>query len=190
MTRRELAAVLALLAIVFLLVALWPPSTRSDQPVVSATVPASAFVAIGSAGQGLTSPALPQPRTPSPTLPAAPVASVSPSASMGTPVRSPAHQAATVDRTVLASGSESMTGTASTYGPGFDGYLALPSGPGHKVRICGAGGCVSRVSNDSGPDLAMQRKGRIVDLDVADFEAVCGLPWTRGLCRVSVEAIP
>ena len=77
-------------------------------------------------------------------------------------------------------------GTASTYGPGYDGWLALPSGPGHRVRVCGAGGCIVRVSNDAGPSLAMQRLGRIVDLDVADFETVCGVPWTRGLCRVTV----
>jgi hypothetical protein len=83
----------------------------------------------------------------------------------------------------------STTGIASTYGPGFDGYLALPSGPGHRVRICGSGGCVVAVSNDAGPSLAMQRQGRIVDLDVATFEHVCGVPWTRGLCSVSVETV-
>ena len=81
---------------------------------------------------------------------------------------------------------ESMTGTASTYGPGFDGYLALPAGPGIHVRVCGAGGCVDRVSNDTGPVPSLHR---VADLDVADFEAVSGLPWTRGLCRVSVEVL-
>ena len=79
-----------------------------------------------------------------------------------------------------------VAGVASTYGPGWDGWLALPEGPGVSVRICGAGGCVTRTSNDAGPDLAMQRAGRIVDLDVPTFEAVCGVPWTRGLCRVTV----
>jgi hypothetical protein len=78
-------------------------------------------------------------------------------------------------------------GTASTYGPGFDGYLALPEGPGHLVEVCGAGGCVTRTSNDAGPSLAMQRLGRIVDLDVADFEAVSGKSWTAGLAPVTVE---
>ena len=78
-------------------------------------------------------------------------------------------------------------GTASTYGPGFDGYLALPAGRGIHVRICGAGGCIDRVSNDTGPVPSLHR---VADLDVADFEAVSGLPWTRGLCRVSVEVLP
>ena len=82
-----------------------------------------------------------------------------------------------------------VSGIASTYGPGWDGWLALPAGPGIRVRVCGAGGCVVRVSNDAGPDLAMQRAGRIVDLDVPDFEHVCGVPWTRGLCRVTVEVL-
>ena len=83
-----------------------------------------------------------------------------------------------------------LRGTASTYGPGWDGWLALPQGPGVRVRICGAGGCVVRTSTDAGPSLAMQRQGRIVDLDVTDFETVCGVPWTRGLCTVVVTAIP
>ena len=79
-----------------------------------------------------------------------------------------------------------VAGVASTYGPGWDGWLALPEGPGVRVRICGAGGCLVRTSTDAGPSLAMQRKGRIVDLDVPTFEAVCGVPWTAGLCRVTV----
>jgi len=83
-----------------------------------------------------------------------------------------------------------LRGTATTYGPGWDGWLALPQGPGVRVRICGAGGCVVRTSTDAGPSLAMQRQGRIADLDVTTFEAVCGVPWTRGLCRVTVTPIP
>ncbi|MCX7335503.1 MAG: hypothetical protein NTV85_28645 [Hyphomicrobiales bacterium] len=80
-----------------------------------------------------------------------------------------------------------LRGVASTYGPGWDGWLALPQGPGVRVRICGAGGCVVRTSTDAGPSLAMQRRGRVADLDVAAFELVCGVPWTRGLCRVALE---
>ena len=81
----------------------------------------------------------------------------------------------------------SVTGTASTYGPGYDGYLALPAGRGIHVRICGAGGCIDRVSNDKGPVPSLHR---VADLDVADFEKVCGCPWTMGLCRVTVEVLP
>jgi hypothetical protein len=35
----------------------------------------------------------------------------------------------------------------------------------------------------------MQRAGRIIDLDVPTFERVCAVPWTRGLCRVTVERV-
>ncbi|HSW41308.1 MAG TPA: hypothetical protein VLM76_02235 [Patescibacteria group bacterium] len=83
-----------------------------------------------------------------------------------------------------------VSGIASTYGPGWDGWLALPAGPGIRVRICGAGGCAVRTSNDAGPDLAMQRAGRIADLDVPTFEYVCGVPWRIGLCHVTVETLP
>ena len=68
-------------------------------------------------------------------------------------------------------------------------YLALPAGPGHRVRICGAGGCAVMTSNDSGPDRAMQRAGRVADIGVLAWEAICGLPRSAGLCRVSVEEV-
>jgi hypothetical protein len=107
-------------------------------------------------------------RTPSPSaaVPSRPTASMTPAPRSGT----------------------RSAGVASTYGPGWDGWLALPQGPGHRVRICGAGGCVIRTSNDAGPSLAMQRHPyhRVADLDVGTFEAVCGKPWTAGLCNVSV----
>lgn len=80
-----------------------------------------------------------------------------------------------------------VSGIASTYGPGFDGYLALPEGPGIRVRICGPAACAIRTSNDAGPNLAMQRKGRVVDLDVPTFELVAGTSWRAGLVRVTVE---
>ena len=84
------------------------------------------------------------------------------------------------------------TGIASTYGNGYDGWLALPEGPGIRVRICGPAACIIRVSNDAGPDLAMQRKGRIVDLSGPDFNRICGCRWqTVGLLRgVTVEYLP
>lgn len=80
-----------------------------------------------------------------------------------------------------------VRGIASTYGPGFDGYLALPEGRGIRVRICGPARCVIRTSNDAGPSRKMQRAGRIVDLDVETFEAVSGASWRKGLVRVTVE---
>jgi hypothetical protein len=45
------------------------------------------------------------------------------------------------------------------------------------------------VTTDSGPDRAMQREGRIVDLDVTTFERVAGVPWTVGLTRVTVTVL-
>jgi hypothetical protein len=83
-----------------------------------------------------------------------------------------------------------MQGIASwmpeRYGPA---YLALPIGPGHKVELCGPGGCLVMVSTDIGPSLAMQRAGRAADLAVEAWEYICGLPRSRGLCEISVSAV-
>ncbi len=83
---------------------------------------------------------------------------------------------------------ELVVGIASTYGPGWDGWIAWPAGAGYRLRVCGRF-CAVVISNDAGPDLAMQRRGRVIDLDVPTFERVCDVPWTRGLCRVSVEQL-
>lgn len=82
-----------------------------------------------------------------------------------------------------------VEGTASTYGPGYDGLLALPEGRGIKVRVCSksTGRCVVKVSNDAGPSKKMQAKGRVVDLDVPTFEYLCKCGWRTGLIKVSVE---
>lgn len=66
-------------------------------------------------------------------------------------------------------------------------YLALPEGAGHRVTVCGAAACVTMTSNDAGPSLAMQRKGRIVDLSAALFKRVTGLPLSRGIAWVTVR---
>lgn len=81
-----------------------------------------------------------------------------------------------------------VIGVASTYGAGYEGYLALPEGPGHRVRVTGPGGSIVRVSNDAGPSLEMQRAGRVIDLDTSDFNTVCGCNWAiKGLVKVKVE---
>jgi hypothetical protein len=81
-----------------------------------------------------------------------------------------------------------IRGTASYMGPAFPAsYLALPRGPGITVRICGAGGCVTMRSTDAGPDLAMQRLGRVADLSNWAWLRVCGEPLSAGLCRVTVR---
>lgn len=66
------------------------------------------------------------------------------------------------------------------------GYLALPGGRGIRVRICGAGGCVTMTSTDAGPSLAGQRMGRVADIGVRTWERVCRLPRSRGVCWVTV----
>lgn len=78
-------------------------------------------------------------------------------------------------------------GLASTVGDGFpDDYLALPDGPGVTVRICGAGGCVTRTSTDKGPDQRIF-PDRIADLSTADFWTVSHQDWRIvGLTPVSL----
>lgn len=88
-----------------------------------------------------------------------------------------------------SSKGSARTGIASTYGPGWKGWIAWPQGPGWMLRVCGAGGCAVVVTTDAGPDLAMQRQGRIVDLDVDTFERVAGVPWTVGLSKVRVTVL-
>jgi len=79
-------------------------------------------------------------------------------------------------------------GIASNMGPAWPpDYLALPEGRGWRVRLCGASGCATMTSTDAGPDRAMQRLGRVADLSVETFSAICGVPWTRGLCEVTVQ---
>jgi hypothetical protein len=129
-------------------------------------------------------------------LPGAPlVALPAPSSSPTSTVRTAAPQAGAASMAepiVLAARSGTrVAGTASTYGPAFGpGWLALPEGAGIRVRVCGPATCIERVSNDAGPDLAMQRAGRIVDLSVRDFELVCGCSWQRGLVPVTLERLP
>lgn len=84
-----------------------------------------------------------------------------------------------------------VRGVASHYGRAYGAHwLALPEGPGVRVRVTGPGGSVVRTSNDAGPDLAMQRAGRVVDLSWADFRAICGCTVDVGLIRVTVEYLP
>ncbi len=69
------------------------------------------------------------------------------------------------------------------------GYLAIPKGPGWIVRLCGPGGCITRVSTDAGPDRAMQRAGRIADLYVGDWTKICAVPASMGLCDATLTVL-
>ncbi|MDP2622287.1 MAG: hypothetical protein Q8Q29_00615 [Actinomycetota bacterium] len=66
-----------------------------------------------------------------------------------------------------------------SYGPR---YLAIPEGPGWKIRVCGPAACFDRVSTDAGPELFLQREGRLGDVSAADFPRICGVPISYGLC--------
>lgn len=170
MSRKFLATFyfLAIVAVV-LLASLREPEVLDTHPVPSG-VP-SAPVGVTST-DGASEPVIPE-RTlapPSPSPMASPSLIVKPNRT-ATPTRA----------------NRIVVGVASTYGPGYAGLTALPEGPGHRVRICGTVLCVVRISNDAGPSKAMQKIGRVVDLDVATFERVCACRWTTGLIHVSVE---
>lgn len=72
-------------------------------------------------------------------------------------------------------------------------YLALPEGPGIHVRICSTSIsrlCLERISTDAGPDLAMQRAGRIADVSFIDFAWLCRCdPPDVGLLQATIERI-
>lgn len=95
----------------------------------------------------------------------------------------------------VAPGVDLSSGDASYVAPGYgSGYLALPDHrwgrPGIRVRICGPATCSVRTSTDSGPDLPMQRAGRIADLSYVLFGSLCGCdPSTRGTIPVTVERL-
>jgi hypothetical protein len=99
--------------------------------------------------------------------------------------------AATKQRAQPAQGARSGVASYMAASYGAD-YLALPAGPGIRARICGAGGCVTMTSTDAGPDRAMQRAPyyRVADLSLVAWLRVCGLPASRGLCRVAVTVLP
>jgi hypothetical protein len=125
--------------------------------------------------QGLRGAPRPEAETWRPVVPAA----AQPAAGIGTPLE------------VLPDTSTVRSGTASHVGTRFGRrYLALPEHrwgrPGITVRICGPAACVTRTSTDAGPDRAMQRRGRVADLNAWDFVRVCGCSASRGLVRVTV----
>jgi len=81
-----------------------------------------------------------------------------------------------------------VRGVASWMPPRYGArYLALPQGPGHRVTICGAGGCLTMTSTDAGPSKASQRAGRVADIGVLAWERICGVPRSAGLCRVTIR---
>lgn len=86
-------------------------------------------------------------------------------------------------------GTAIASGTIAYAVPSFGSrYLAIPEGPGHRVRICVDERCLARTSTDAGPDLAMQREGRLADLSYVDFRYLCGCrPESIGLIVGTIE---
>lgn len=88
--------------------------------------------------------------------------------------------------------AKTVKGVASYVGASYgSGYLALPEHKWHsagiRVLICGPAHCIKRTSTDAGPDLAMQRLGRVADLSKRDFGIVCGCnAELKGTVKVTV----
>jgi hypothetical protein len=79
--------------------------------------------------------------------------------------------------------SLAFTGIASHYSAAYsEAWVAIPQGPGWRIRVCGPGSCRELVTTDKGPTIP----GRIVDLPYHAFEAICGVPASYGLCDVSL----
>jgi hypothetical protein len=83
--------------------------------------------------------------------------------------------AGTLDPRVGREGDIAHTGSSGR-------YLAIPLGPGVRIRICGPAACLVATSTDAGPDHDMLEAGRIADLDVGRWELLCGMPARFGLC--------
>ena len=73
-------------------------------------------------------------------------------------------------------------GTVTHMGSGYPAnYLAIPIGPGHRVKVCGPARCLTLTSTDAGPNRAMLQAGRIADVSPELFERLCGCPSSRGV---------
>jgi hypothetical protein len=62
-----------------------------------------------------------------------------------------------------------------------DDYVAIPIGPGHTIEVCAAR-CIIVTSTDAGPNHAMLKAGRIMDLAAHWWVEVCQLPLSAGTC--------
>jgi len=99
------------------------------------------------------------------------------------PTSTPTGRPERKDRSPAPRPRPDATGTASTYGSGYDGLFAVPhrSWRGHRVRICYHGRCTDRTVNDYGP---AKRLNRVADLDTRTFEWLCRCNWrTVGVLR-------
>jgi len=111
--------------------------------------------------------------------------------SSGAPLPSPAAvRMATPLPATSDIGTAIESGIVAYAGPSLGGrYLALPGGPGQLVWICSTRSrCLERTSTDAGPNLAMQRLGRIADVSFVDFAWLCRCePSVRGTMVMTIE---
>ena len=88
---------------------------------------------------------------------------------------------------VAASGT--YDGFASWASPAIGrSYLALREPRGTVARLCGPGGCWTAAVTDYGPS-ARIRPARVADIAVGQWERLCGVPRSFGLCFVTVTII-
>jgi len=123
--------------------------------------------------------------------PAAPTGIVGPPLRTMTPTPTP-DPGQTSQPLELVTRSGILAFADESFGPD---YLAIPPGPGHRVEVCGPGGCEILVSTDAGPNRAMLEKGRIADLALGRFARVCGFSGVdearrRGLCQATWTILP
>jgi hypothetical protein len=64
-------------------------------------------------------------------------------------------------------------------------YLAVRLPRGTVVTVCGPGACWTTRTTDYGPSSRI-RPSRVADIAVGHWREVCGLPSSRGLCRVTI----
>jgi hypothetical protein len=196
---REQLAILALLAILLLVLILFPRSAASDVPVVASAVPAGEFERVSLPfphPEGLTvdedfrghltdasrslrvgtqriAPGSPAPIvTPSPSPSVRAVPSVAPVAAL---VRPSGQRGASV--TGQASWFRSPRGVSAA-GPALRTALG-PGWRGARVRVTGPAGSAWTVLGD------WMAADRLIDLDDDVFPAVCG-PLSRGICEAKV----
>ncbi len=122
--------------------------------------------------------------------PVASVASATP-ASPSSSVASSPKPASTPKATPLPTSTTSTTRTSivrtlrgeASWGYGFKGHVVTRYPRGTIIRVCGPIGCTGKVKSwGYGP---AKYTGRIADLDVHVFEAVCG-PRSAGICRITL----
>ena len=84
----------------------------------------------------------------------------------------------------------SITGNAGWAVPSLGAsYLAVRLPRGTLVSVCGPGDCWTTHTTDYGPSSRI-RPARVADIAVGQWQRVCGMSPSRGLCRVTIVRTP